>query len=216
MNQNLVIKGPCSGSAAWFQLLRLRCYNLLSSFAYTVSSCAPPIRDPSGAIGDLRELHPEAGLDSAGVRRIDRGRGGAAGGHAAQRLQHRVRGRRRGAGVYSRPLLSSTQAVSRTKNPKQPKQPLHTTKHPLHPYPIKSAYVELKSERVKVPGGGQLSGKLAATHFNGGAVFSDLAVSANMESDVYLKGTATIGSDIQTRHLYVAMLAGPARCCPKP
>ena len=61
-----------------------------------------------------------------------------------------------------------------------------------------------------------VSGKLGDTYFNGGAVFSDLAVSANMESDVYLKGTATIGSDIQTRHLYVAMLAGPARCCPKP
>ena len=81
---------------------------MLLGFAYTISSCGPPPRHPGGAVGDLWELHPEAGLDSAGVRRIDRGRGGAAGGHAAQRLQHRVRGRRRGAGVYSRPLLSST------------------------------------------------------------------------------------------------------------
>ena len=82
--------------------------------------------------------------------------------------------------------------------------------------------VDAEGQRVVMPrngfsivfeavGGGSLTGKLAATHSAGGAVFPDLAVFANMESDVYLKGTATIGPALQTRHLYVGMLAGPGR-----
>ena len=125
--------GPCRSTPsslqvdpAWFQRLRLRyCESLLYS-AFNFN---------------LRRYSEAAAHERApGVvwRRQGRGCGAVA-----------------EAGAYTRPLLSSTSAVSDTQHiPTTPKHPLHPRlqtlpKHPLNtPCPTKSAYVELTGGRV--------------------------------------------------------------------